>query len=80
LLKEEIEMPKYQRKPTIVEAIQVKTAGNYGVLGAIALNDWIITNADGELSTLTNTEFNNAFTLTSQNSDLIGTDVDAMPT
>lgn len=71
---------KFQRKPTIVEAIQVKAPANYGVLGALVTNDWIITTALGTLGTLNLTDFNNTFVLTGQNAELTGTDVNAMQT
>lgn len=71
---------KFQRKPTIVEAIQVKAPGNYGLLGSLVTNDWIITTALGTLGTLNATNFSNTFVATGQNAELTGTDINAMQT
>jgi hypothetical protein len=71
-------MAKYQRKPTVIDGIQVGVAGDYGVLGNLGTTDWLMTTATGTLHTLDDTSFNSAFALTSQTATLTGTDTDAM--
>jgi len=71
---------KFQRKPTIVEAIQVSTPANFGSLGALVTGDWIINTILGTLGTLNSTDFNNTFMQTSQNAELTGSDINAMQT
>lgn len=73
-------MPRYQKKPVVVEAYQV-TAGNVGtgvfgtVTGAV-VGDWIIVAVDGTMTKLTNAQFVTLYTETTADSILTGTDID----
>lgn len=69
-------MPLYQKKPTIVEAIESGIAGNYGVLGALVTDDWIIKSYSGTLITMDNTTFESLYTPAPSSSVLTGEDLD----
>ena len=73
-------MAKYQRRPTVIDGIQVGVAGDYGVLGNLGTSDWLITTVVGTLHTLDSASFNDTFIMTGQNAELTGTDVNAMST
>lgn len=69
-------MPLYQKKPTIVEAIESGIAGNYGVLGALVTDDWIIKSYSGTLITMDNDTFESLYTPAPSSSVLTGEDLD----
>ena len=69
-------MPLYQKKPTIVEAVQASLSGNYGILGALVTEDWIIKSVAGTLTTMGNTEFTNKYNPAPSSASLTGDDVD----
>ena len=69
-------MPLYQKKPTIVEAVQSGIQGNYGILGALVTEDWIIKSVAGTLTTMSDTEFTNKYSPAPSSASLTGDDVD----
>lgn len=50
-------MARYQRYPTVVEAIQVTKQENWGHLGVLSTGDWIIFTSDNSIYTMDNTTF-----------------------
>lgn len=68
-------MALYQKKPTIVEAVQAGVAANYGVLGALVTEDWIIKSLAGTLTTLNKTSFESKYSAAPSSSTLVGDDV-----
>jgi hypothetical protein len=69
-------MPLYQKKPTIVEAIQSGVSANYGSLGALVTEDWILKSYAGTLITMNNDDFEDKYTPAPSSSVLVGDDID----
>lgn len=67
---------KYQKKPTIVGAMQAETPGDYGVLGSLVTTDWIIRAASGTLLTMDNATFVLKYQEASDTATLTGDDYD----
>lgn len=68
-------MPRYQKKPTVVEAFQSGSQQNLGALGSLITNDWIIKSVEGTLTTLSNTDFTEKFNPAPASAELTGDDV-----
>lgn len=50
---------KYQKKPTVVGALQITaaSAGNYGDLGTLASGDWMLYLSDGTVHSMMDAQF-----------------------
>ena len=69
-------MPLFQKKPTIVEAVQAGLQGSFGILGALVTEDWILKSVAGTLTTMSNTEFGIKYSPAPSSASLTGDDVD----
>lgn len=65
-------MARYQKKATIVEAIQMITDRDLGVLGTVNSNDWMIVTADGSLHSMTSSDFSSKYTTAAASATLTG--------
>lgn len=65
---------KYQKLPTIVGAMQASAPGDFGVLGVLTTDDWIIRGADGTFVTMDDTTFKSKYTRASDTATLTGND------
>jgi len=68
-------MARYAKKTVVVDAYQTDLAGDYGVLGSLVTDDWILHTAAGLLLTLDSANFAIKYTATSDSATLTGTDV-----
>lgn len=69
-------MARYIKKTTVVDAEQVLASADYGVLGNLVTDDWILNLADGTFQTMNCTDFADKFISTSGSRALTGTDWD----
>ena len=65
-------MARYQKKATVVEATQMTSDRNLGVLGTVESNDWMIITADGSLHSMTSEDFASKYTNASASTALTG--------
>jgi len=68
-------MPKYIRKPTVIEAIELADAIDLGDVGLASEGDWLIQDVDGDFTIMDDDNFQVCFTLASQSSELQGYDI-----
>ena len=66
----------YIKKPTIVEAYQADVVIDFGSLGDLTTEDWIIKLDSGAMHTMADEPFQEKYNLTQQNSPLVGEDWD----
>jgi hypothetical protein len=74
-LYKEINMARYVRVPTVVEAVQIPIPTDLGDVGLAGTNDFLIQTLDGTLQLKTETYFNTYFVVTNQSQALTGGDV-----
>ena len=65
---------KYQKKVTIVEANQAGVAANFGVLGNLVTDDFILILASGAMHTLSSADMAAKYTAAAVTSSLTGED------
>jgi len=68
-------MPKYQKKPCIVEAYQVPSPVTFGVV-LLATGDWILSLASGAMHALNAATHTAKYSLANDTAIKIGTDWD----
>ena len=69
-------MAKFQKKPTVVDAIQIDSQADYGALGALVTEDWIIKQYSGTLTTMSKDSFASKYNPAPPTATLTGSDVD----
>lgn len=69
-------MPKYIKKPVVVDAFTIQTTTDLGELGILVSGDVVIRLADDSLHTMDGTTFASKYTQTSDTAALTGDDWD----
>ncbi|KKN79186.1 hypothetical protein LCGC14_0342030 [marine sediment metagenome] len=69
-------MARYIKVATVVDGEQIVTSADFGALGNLVTDDWILTLKDGSFQTMNSTDFANKYISTSGSTALTGSDYD----